>query len=105
MPAGAIRTWAAARSPEQLLQDARAEWERWRKAPPPATNLSPEERKVWRQGEAVLRMGQVREPYGPSRKNFGMVLASLPPGEWHTGWVRDGMYAIVALAIWMLNRR
>jgi GH15 family glucan-1,4-alpha-glucosidase len=27
-----------------------------------------------------------------------MILASLPPGGWHTGWVRDAAYAIVALA-------
>jgi GH15 family glucan-1,4-alpha-glucosidase len=27
-----------------------------------------------------------------------MILASLPPGGWHVGWVRDGTYAAVALA-------
>jgi MYXO-CTERM domain-containing protein len=27
-----------------------------------------------------------------------MVLASLPPGGWHTGWVRDATYALVAMA-------
>src|SRR5260221_14736550 len=27
-----------------------------------------------------------------------MILASLPPGGWHTGWVRDATYAIDALA-------
>ena len=27
-----------------------------------------------------------------------MILASLPIGEWHTGWVRDATYAVVALA-------
>jgi GH15 family glucan-1,4-alpha-glucosidase len=27
-----------------------------------------------------------------------MLLASLPPGQWHIGWVRDAQYAIVALA-------
>jgi GH15 family glucan-1,4-alpha-glucosidase len=27
-----------------------------------------------------------------------MILASLPPGSWHTGWVRDATYAVVALA-------
>ena len=37
-------------------------------------------------------------PTRPTRKNNGMMLASLPPGEWHTGWVRDATYAIVALA-------
>ena len=48
--------------------------------------------------EAVLRMGQVREPNTATRKNNGMMLARLPPGEWHTGWVRDATYAVVALA-------
>jgi uncharacterized protein (TIGR03382 family) len=27
-----------------------------------------------------------------------MILASLPPGGWHTGWVRDALYAVNALA-------
>jgi GH15 family glucan-1,4-alpha-glucosidase len=40
----------------------------------------------------------VREPNTAARKNNGMVLASLPPGGWHTGWVRDALYGIVALA-------
>ena len=44
-------------------------------------------------------MGQVLEPNRPGRKNHGMILASLPPGGWHTGWVRDAVYAIVALVV------
>ena len=43
-------------------------------------------------------MGQIREPNTATRKNNGMILARLPPGEWHTGWVRDATYAVVALA-------
>src|SRR5262249_4368467 len=31
-------------------------------------------------------------------KNNGMMLASLPPGQWQMGWVRDGLYATVALS-------
>ncbi len=95
---GAWTTFLAGRSPEQLYTDTLAEWEAWRK--PPAPGLSPAELRVWRQAEAVLRMGQVREPYqtSPRRKNHGMILASLPPGGWHTGWVRDMVYAIVPLA-------
>jgi MYXO-CTERM domain-containing protein len=55
---------------------------------------------VWRQAESVLRMGQIREAYtdSPRRHNNGMILASLPPGGWHTGWVRDATYAVAALA-------
>ena len=58
------------------------------------------ETAIWRQAETVLRMGQIREPYtdSPRRHNNGMILASLPPGGWHTGWVRDATYAVVALA-------
>src|SRR5262249_28819625 len=55
-------------------------------------------KKIWRQSEAVLRMGQITEETVAGRHNDGMILASLPPGEWHTGWVRDAMYAIVALS-------
>jgi GH15 family glucan-1,4-alpha-glucosidase len=93
--------WAAfldGRSPEQLLAGVLAEWEAWRT--PPVPGLSAAELRIWRQSEAVLRMGQILEPYqhSPRRKNHGMILASLPPGGWHTGWVRDAIYAIVPLA-------
>lgn len=96
--ATALKAWANGRSGEQILTDARTEFEQWRKAPPAGVTKTPEEEKVWRQSETVLRMGQVREPYTDTRKNHGMMLASLPHGEWHSGWVRDGIYAIVALA-------
>lgn len=91
-------TFLAGRSAEQLYTDALAEWEAWRK--PPVDGLSPAELRAWRQSEAVLRMGQIREPYqtSPRLKNNGMILASLPPGGWHTGWVRDMTYALVPLA-------
>jgi GH15 family glucan-1,4-alpha-glucosidase len=100
--AAAARTaWTAflaGRTADQLLADTLAEWEAWRK--PPVPGLTPTELAVWRQSEAVLRMGQIREPYStsPRRKNHGMMLASLPPGGWHTGWVRDATYALDALA-------
>ncbi|MBI4704583.1 MAG: hypothetical protein HY744_26060 [Deltaproteobacteria bacterium] len=94
-----IAQWGAGRSPQQILDDAKAEWEAWRKPPGADVALCTElEKQLWRQSEAVLRMGQVREPYSSTRKNNGMVLASLPPGEWHSGWVRDATYAVVALA-------
>ena len=98
--AKSLRAWAGVRPPEQILDDAKKEFEAWRKPPPPSVKLSADEAKVWRQGETTLRMGQVREPnrMSPLRVNNGMMLASLPPGEWHTGWVRDGTYAITALA-------
>jgi MYXO-CTERM domain-containing protein len=90
--------FAADRDADTLLADALAEWDAWR-TPAPG-GLSAAERRVWRQSEAVLRMGQVLEPWSasPKRKSYGMVLASLPPGGWHSGWVRDAVYAIVAMA-------
>ncbi len=91
-------SFLAGRTADVLHADLLAEWDAWRK-PPPA-GLSASETRIWRQSEAVLRMGQVLESYqeSPRRKNHGMILASLPPGGWHTGWVRDAIYAVVALA-------
>jgi GH15 family glucan-1,4-alpha-glucosidase len=91
-------TFVNGRTAQQLHDDALADWDAWRKPPP--TGLTPDELAVWRQAEAVLRMGQIREPLSesPRRHNLGMVLASLPPGGWHTGWVRDATYALTAMA-------
>lgn len=97
--AASLAAWAKARTPMQLLSDARAELEAWRKPPPASLPMCNDaERQVWRQSEAVLRMAQVREPNTATRFNNGMILASLPPGMWHTAWVRDATYAIVALS-------
>lgn len=96
--AGNFSAWVAQRRPGALLSDARREFESWRVTPPSKVWCSDAERALWRQSEAVLRMAQVREPNTASRRSFGMMLAALPPGEWHTGWVRDGSYATVALA-------
>jgi MYXO-CTERM domain-containing protein len=98
---GAKTAWSqflSGKTSEQLYTSVLAELEAWRK--PPAPGLNTKETAVWRQAETVLRMGQVREPYtdSPRRHNNGMILASLPPGGWHTGWVRDATYAIAALA-------
>ncbi len=98
---GARTAWNAflgGKTPEQLYAALLTEFESWRK--PPAPGMSAEQTAIWRQSEAVLRMGQIREPYqeSPRRKNHGMILASLPPGGWHTGWVRDATYALMALA-------
>lgn len=91
-------SWLGGKTAEQLYTSVLAEFETWRK--PPAPGMSAVETAVWRQSEAVLRMGQIREPYtdSPRRHNTGMILASLPPGGWHTGWVRDALYAVTALA-------
>jgi GH15 family glucan-1,4-alpha-glucosidase len=90
--------FVAGRSAQALLGAVEAEWEAWRTPPPPG--LTDDERRVYRQSEAILRMAQVREPYleSPKQKGRGMILASLPPGIWSIGWVRDQQYATVALA-------
>ena len=92
------REFAGEKTPKEFLDFALAEWEEWRvdKAP---SDFSEEERKIWRQSESVLRMGQVRETAQNNRFNMGMFLAALPIGEWHTGWVRDGAYAVVSMAM------
>jgi GH15 family glucan-1,4-alpha-glucosidase len=77
---------------DQVLEEALDAWEDWRN-PAPAS-LSPAERLVWRQSEAVLRQGQVWEG---SDSSHGQILASLPPGNWNICWMRDMAYAIVAL--------
>src|SRR5512138_3665931 len=96
--ASAWSTFLAGRAADKLHDDVLAEIEAWRK--PPIAGLSPTEVAIWRQSEMVLRMGQIREPYSesPRRKNYGMILASLPPGGWHTGWVRDAIYSIGAMS-------
>ncbi len=87
--------FAADRDAGTIHTDSLAEFEAWRSAKAPS-QLNANELKLWRQSEAVLRMGQIRER---EKKNDGMMLAALPIGEWHTGWVRDATYGISALAM------
>jgi MYXO-CTERM domain-containing protein len=96
--ARALSAWANHRRPAAILADAQKEFDGWRMAPPGELTLSADELATWRQSEAVLRMAQVREPNTAGRRNHGMILAALPVGEWHTAWVRDMSYSIVALA-------
>jgi hypothetical protein len=98
---GALSAWskfAGTQTPDALYAAILAEHEMWRT--PPVPGLSATETAIWRQQESVLRMAQIQEPWSdtPQRHNTGMILASLPPGQWQIGWVRDGTYAINALA-------
>lgn len=97
----AWRNFVGERDTETIINDAKTEFENWRVAPQELglNQLTEDEVRVWRQSESVLRMGQVREATQSNRRNFGMFLAALPEGEWHTGWVRDGVYAVVAQAM------
>ncbi len=96
-----VSLWAAFagdKDGKTLHDEAIAEFEAWRTTWIPDA-LDERERILWRQSEAILRMAQVREPRQSNRESYGMVLASLPPGEWHTGWVRDGAYGTAAFAM------
>lgn len=97
-----LEAWASfigERDAATLHEDTLAEIEAWRVPAAMPPGLNDRERALWRQSEVVLRMGQVREALQPNRENHGMMLASLPPGSWHIGWVRDGAYAIASLAM------
>ncbi len=93
--------FAGEKSAEALYRATMDEFEAWRVTPASLglDSLTPDEVALWRQSETVMRMGQVMEPVQANRRNRGMFLAALPIGEWHTGWVRDGAYAIVAQAM------
>ena len=62
--------------------------------------LSSDERTLYLQQLAVLRMAQSREPddAGASYLPFGQITAAVRPGHWDIAWVRDGCYAIAALS-------
>ncbi len=55
------------------------------------------ERDVYEQSITILKMAQVSDREVFSRAG-GQILASLPPGGWNIAWVRDGMYATMALS-------
>jgi hypothetical protein len=100
-PADVLALWrafAGSRTADQVHADALAEWDAWRTHREP-TGLTDVEHKLWEQSETILRMAQIREERTAIRRNHGMILASLPVGEWHTGWLRDGTYAIASLAM------
>lgn len=93
-----FKKWRLKKTPEEILQTSLLDWSAWRKEPK-VQFVNEAERKIWRQSETVLRLSQVLEKNLPgSRRNHGMILASLPPGAWTTAWVRDGSYATVALS-------
>ncbi len=92
-------SFVADRDAAALHEDTLAEVEAWRVPAAMPPGLDERERALWRQSEVVLRLGQVREANQPNRENHGMILASLPPGSWHIGWVRDGAYGAASFAM------
>ncbi len=111
-----------------LVEAEVATWSEFQDEVMPPAGLSTEEDALVRQGAAMLHMGQVREDRYFLREWLGMdgevrrtrfpgvkddpvvlpgivvhrgrgaVLASLPPGEWTYAWIRDGAYAVAAMA-------
>jgi GH15 family glucan-1,4-alpha-glucosidase len=58
--------------------------------------LSADEKNLYEQSISILKMAQVsgKEIFP---KSHGQILASLPPGGWNIGWLRDAIYAVMAL--------
>jgi GH15 family glucan-1,4-alpha-glucosidase len=92
----AVVSWQAGATGPALAAREIDALDRWRVASP--AGLSDPETKLWRQSETILRMAQIRQPNTDQRHAHGLVLASLPAGEWFIPWVRDMSYATVALA-------
>ena len=59
--------------------------------------ISAKQRAVLEQSISVLKMAQIPQQ-GVFEKSHGQILASLPPGSWNIGWVRDGCYSTLGLS-------
>ena len=89
-------SWQNNTASQDLVGRELKDMESWRKTPP-VHFASEDERSLWRQSETVLRMAQSREPNTDTRSNNGLILASLPEGEWFIPWVRDMSVSVVGL--------
>jgi GH15 family glucan-1,4-alpha-glucosidase len=94
----ALEAYLKGRTPQQLLDDELKAWDAWHASDLIPAGISNDERAVYQQALAILRMGQVREANAGGATPFGQIVASLPPGQWNISWVRDAAYAIAALA-------
>lgn len=79
--------------PEDLLARERAWWIAWHRAGRAPAFKTEDERALFLQSTAVLKMAQCRE----SGRSRGQILASLPPGHWNICWIRDASYAVGGL--------
>jgi GH15 family glucan-1,4-alpha-glucosidase len=94
--------WIADRDPEQWVTDEQAWWDTFHAEGTEPAGMTEDETATYRQALAFLKMGQVRE----EGDAYGQIPASLPlsapVGEfqhiWNITWVRDGSYAVAALA-------
>ena len=93
--------YVAGRTPDQLIDAEIAWWNAWHDTTEEPAGLTDDERDVYRQALAFMKMGQVRE----EGDAYGQILASLPASApvgsfqhiWNISWVRDGAYAIRGL--------
>jgi hypothetical protein len=92
----AFARWRGGLSAPQLAAREIAEFEQWR-VKPAVHFANDEERHLWRQSEAMLRIAQSGEPNRAGRHGNGLVVAALPD-VYATPWVRDMAWATVALA-------
>lgn len=121
-----LDAYVGSQTAQQLVDGERAAWATFQQGLRVPSGLSMDEEAVLRQSAVVLEMAQVkaREAFlrdvltrdGEPRRSrfqtvdggalpgvvrhrgFGAVLASLPPGEWTYSWIRDGAYAVAAMA-------
>ncbi|MED5372506.1 MAG: glycoside hydrolase family 15 protein [Myxococcota bacterium] len=97
-----VSSFVGGRAPEALLADEQQWWADWQAEGEIPSTLSEEEKEVYLQALAFLKMGQVRE----EGDAYGQVLASLPLSApvgnfqhiWNIAWVRDGAYGIRGLS-------
>ncbi|MBK7864095.1 MAG: glycosyl hydrolase [Archangiaceae bacterium] len=119
---GWLDAYVGGKSPQQLLTDERAAWAAFQQRVTLPPGLTADEEKVARQSAVMLAMAQVNEsqvylrefltrdgearrsafsmtlPGQVTHRGAGQVLAALPPAEWTYAWVRDGAYALAAMA-------
>ncbi|MBN2723434.1 MAG: hypothetical protein JXR95_05120 [Deltaproteobacteria bacterium] len=100
-----VESYVAARTCEDLLSVEQQNWNDFQARGTLPAGISTREEALARQGLAVLRFAQVREPNTEDGNPYGQILAALPKarpadgeGIWNVAWVRDASYGIVALA-------
>jgi hypothetical protein len=119
---GLVDGWIDGRSAQELVDDEVALWADFQAGVEIPDGSDAMEERLVRHGATMLRMGQVREgetflrewlaqdgeirrtrfpgtlPGTIEHRGAGAVLASLPPGNWTYAWIRDGAYAVKAMA-------
>ena len=122
-----LDTFVDGRDAQTLLEDEVAGWASFQSGLTIPADAGALEERLVRHSATMLRMGQVREnetwlrewnsqdgevrrtrfpskddpaelPAMVEHNGRGAILASMPPGNWTYAWIRDGAYAIAAMA-------